>query len=120
MHEDARYQNPTQVWQRARARAGLPPTVLSPLTIRPGSIRATVYACLLSAPLDRWTIRDIANDIGDLRGLTTNAIRDTIYVLLQDQVLERLQFYVPLTVRLTSPGATLLRSLLRIWALDQH
>jgi hypothetical protein len=119
MREDARPQTPDQAWQWARARAGLPPTVLSPLTTRPSAARASVYACLLTAPHEPWTVRDIADGIDDPQYGATNAIRDTIYVLLQDQVVEQLPFHAALTIRVTPAGVTLLRTLLWKWALDQ-
>jgi hypothetical protein len=119
MHEDAGYLTPDQAWRRARTRAGRPVNALSPLTTRPSSTRASIYSCLLTAPHEQWTVRDIADGIGYPQHLTTNTIRDTIYVLIQDQVLEQLPFHATLTVRLTAEGTTLLRSLLWMWARDR-
>jgi hypothetical protein len=119
MREDARHLTPDQAWRRARSRAGLPVTALSSLTTRPSPVRASVYACLLIAPHESWTVRDIAAGIRGPHRITANAIRDTVYVLLQDQVLEQLPYQAPLTVRLTPEGVTLLRALLWAWAMDQ-
>ena len=118
MPEDDRHRTSGQASRDARAQAGRLPTVLSPLTTRPSPTRASVYRCLLSAPDAWWTVRDIAAAIDDPH-ITTSAIRETVYVLLHDQVLEQVPAQSPLTIHLTPQGDALLRTLTRTWDLDE-
>jgi hypothetical protein len=118
--EDTRHRTPEQAWHRARVRAGLPATTLSPITIRPSMTRAHIYACLLTAPTRWWTVNDIARSIISKEHISDLAIRETVYVLIGDGVMERVPHYSVLTTRLTIEGAILLRMLLWAWSLDRR
>lgn len=119
VYADAAHVSPEQLWRQARAAAGLPASVLSPLTVRSSTARGAIYACLLTDPRRPWTIRDILLAIPEAGRPSSGTIRSTVYVLLNDGVLARVPFQRALTARLTPEGVRLLRALVRKWGLSE-
>lgn len=109
---------PDQLWRQARTAVGLEPTVLSPLTVRRSAARGAIYACLLTDPRRQWAVSDVLGAIPHAHRPAGGMVRSTIYVLLDDGVMERVPFQRVLTARLTPAGVRLIRALLRIWGLS--
>jgi len=119
MRTDIAHMRPEQIWREARRAAGLPPSPLSPLTVRNGAARGAIYACLLTDPRRPWTVNHVLGTIPEARRPVSGEIRSTIYLLLNDGVMLRVPFQRLLTARLTPEGVRLLRVLVRKWGLSE-
>lgn len=120
MDSDIARMTPGQIWRQARKAAGLAATMLSPLTIRCTAARKAIYAALLTDPRRPWAVNDVLDAIPAVHRPASETVRSTIYVLLDDGVMERVPFHPVLTARLSPEGARLLRALLWKWEREEQ
>lgn len=89
--------------------------VQSAILLAPSDARRQIYELLISQPRGQWSVRDMA---AQLPAVSVEAIRSTVYLLMDEDILRRLPKQRSLVVRLAEDGPATLAEILGEWAVQ--
>lgn len=74
--------------------------------------RLRMFAVMLAQPDHEWTTQALTAAVNEQVAAAVEAVRDTVYVLMADRLVEPVPFQRALTFRLTDSGDKQLRALI--------
>lgn len=86
--------------------------VQSAILLAPSAVRRQIYELLVSQPRGQWSVRTLTEL---LPAVSVEAVRSTVYLLMDEDILLRLPKQRSLVVRLADDGRATLAEILGEW-----